>query len=57
VTLSLDKDVQLREGAYGDIKSLGMLGDKYIELFPGSLQSNRLNPGARLEGRELARLR
>lgn len=50
VTLSLDKDVQLREGAYGDIKSLGMLGDKYIELFPGSLQSSRLNPGARLEG-------
>ncbi len=35
LTLSLNPDVQLHEGAVAQITSLGMLGDKYIEILPG----------------------
>jgi phospholipid/cholesterol/gamma-HCH transport system substrate-binding protein len=48
--LALDKDVELRDGAFGQIRSLGMLGDKYVELFPGEVNAPKLAEGKRLEG-------
>ena len=33
--IDLDKDVALRQGASASIESLGLLGDKYVELVPG----------------------
>lgn len=48
--IALEPDVELRQGATGQIKSLGLLGDKYVELEPGSLGAPRLPDGARIEG-------
>ena len=54
VHLILDQDVELHEGAVGHIRSLGLLGDKYVELTPGNLQAPQLPDGARLEGSSAA---
>ncbi len=50
LTLSLDPEVQLHEGASAQITSLGMLGDKYIEILPGDSAAPLLPPGAELGG-------
>jgi phospholipid/cholesterol/gamma-HCH transport system substrate-binding protein len=50
VTLALDPGVVLHEGARAEVSSLGMLGDKYVELEPGSLQGPPLPPGTVLTG-------
>ena len=50
VHLALDPDVELREGASAQIRSLGLLGDKYVELQPGAAGAPRLPKGALLEG-------
>lgn len=49
--LLLEQDVELREGAWGQVKNLGLLGDKYVELFAGDPGKPRLPAGARLRGR------
>src|SRR5512137_1527936 len=36
VTLALNPGITLHQGAYAEVTGLGMLGDKYIELFPGN---------------------
>ena len=48
--VALDPNVELRDGAFGQIRSLGLLGDKYVELFPGKADGPKLNPGAQIEG-------
>jgi phospholipid/cholesterol/gamma-HCH transport system substrate-binding protein len=48
--LALDPGVELREGASAQIRSLGMLGDKYVELQPGAPGAALLASGALLEG-------
>jgi virulence factor Mce-like protein len=50
VTLALDPGVVLHEGATAEVTSLGMLGDKYVELFPGKLSGPRLSPDTVLTG-------
>jgi len=50
VTLALDAAVTLHEGARAEVTSLGMLGDKYVELFPGALDAPVLAPGTVLGG-------
>jgi phospholipid/cholesterol/gamma-HCH transport system substrate-binding protein len=50
IHLALDPGVELREGASAQIRSLGMLGDKYVELQPGAPGAPRLAQGALLEG-------
>ncbi len=50
VTLALDPQVALHQGAHAEVTSLGMLGDKYVELFPGPLASPPLAPGTVLSG-------
>jgi phospholipid/cholesterol/gamma-HCH transport system substrate-binding protein len=48
--VALEKDVELREGAFGQIRNLGLLGDKYIELSPGRVGAPRLPEGAQISG-------
>ena len=36
VTMEIDKDVQLRGNAFARIANLGLLGEKYVEIVPGS---------------------
>ena len=50
VTLALDPGVELHEGASAAVSSLGMLGDKYVELNPGPLSSPPLPEGTVLKG-------
>src|SRR5262249_11295482 len=47
VTMEIDSDVELRDGAFARVVNLGLLGEKYVEIVPGP-------PNApRAEGREL----
>ena len=50
VHLALDPGVELREGASAQIRSLGLLGDKYVELQRGRPGRAPPRPGALLEG-------
>ena len=50
VKLLLEGDVELREGAYGQVRNLGLLGDKYVDLFGGEPGKPRLPEGARISG-------
>ncbi|KAA0251105.1 MAG: MCE family protein [Acidobacteria bacterium] len=46
----LDPEVVLREGAWGQIRNMGLLGDKYVELYPGRPDGTKLPGGARIDG-------
>jgi phospholipid/cholesterol/gamma-HCH transport system substrate-binding protein len=48
--LALDPGVELHQGAIAQVRSLGMLGDKYVELSPGDPSAPKLANGALLEG-------
>jgi phospholipid/cholesterol/gamma-HCH transport system substrate-binding protein len=48
--LALDPNVELHQGAIAQVRSLGMLGDKYVELSTGDPSAPRLPNGALLEG-------
>ena len=48
--LALDPNVELHQGAIAQVRSLGMLGDKYVELSAGDPAGPRLPNGALIEG-------
>ena len=48
--LLLEADVELREGAFAQVKNMGLLGDKYVDLYPGAPGRLRLPEGARISG-------
>lgn len=50
VEIELSKDIALRDGASGSVQSLGMLGDKYIELVPGPVGAPPIAEGTTLKG-------
>ncbi len=50
LTLSLDPDVHLYADASARISSIGMLGDKYVEILPGNPTAGALPPDAVLTG-------
>ncbi len=50
VTLGLDSEVQLHQGAWAEVSSMGMLGDKYISLHPGAPDQPALAAGTVLQG-------
>jgi len=52
VDIELEKEVELRKGAGAAIQSLGMLGENYVELYPGSQSAPPLPTGTLLEGKE-----
>ncbi len=49
-TLSLEPGIALREGAKAEVRSLGMLGEEYVELDPGPKGAPPLPPGTELKG-------
>jgi len=51
VTLLLDTPMELTEGAYATISSLGLLGDKFVELDSGRAGAPALPAGDLIEGR------
>lgn len=48
--LLLESEVELREGAFAQVKNMGLLGDKYVDLFAGRPGAARLPEGARIPG-------
>ena len=50
VELDIDPGVELREGAASQIANLGLLGEKYVELYPGPAGGPPLKEGTVLKG-------
>ena len=50
VRLLLERDVDLRQGSRAEIKNMGLLGDKYVEILPGPQQNAALEPGSIIPG-------
>ena len=50
VEMSLEPDIALHEGASAAVSSLGMLGEKYIEVLPGNPGAPVLSEGATIPG-------
>ena len=50
VELEIDPGVEVRQGAVPQIANLGLLGEKYVELFPGPAGAPPLPEGAVLRG-------
>src|SRR5713226_6139322 len=50
VDMDIDPNVELRQGASASISSLGLLGEKYVELVPGPVGAAPLPEGSVLKG-------
>ncbi len=50
VHLLLEEDLGLTEGSFARISNMGLLGDKYVELVPGSTEAPPLPNGATIPG-------
>ena len=51
-TISVDKRIILREDSEAYIDTLGLMGGKYIEVTPGTVDAGELEPGATLRGED-----
>ena len=51
-TISLKETIRLREDAQFSITVIGLLGEKYIEITPGSIDAPIIKPGATLVGKD-----
>jgi phospholipid/cholesterol/gamma-HCH transport system substrate-binding protein len=49
-TLAIERAIVLHEGARAEVTSLGILGDKYVEFYPGDPNAPALAPGTVLAG-------
>jgi phospholipid/cholesterol/gamma-HCH transport system substrate-binding protein len=56
ITVRVSPDAQVRKDSRAEIRSLGMMGAKYIEISPGSADSPDLVSGDTIEGRSPASL-
>ncbi|NQT95605.1 MAG: MCE family protein [Candidatus Omnitrophica bacterium] len=52
LTLTIDNSAKLREGAEAYVTTLGLMGEKYIELSPGAKAAAYIKPGARITGKD-----
>lgn len=52
LTVSLDKKAKVEEDAEAFINTLGLIGEKYVEILPGTPGKRILKPGEVLAGRE-----
>ena len=52
VTIDLERDVELRQGASAAIANLGLLGEKYLELIPGPIGAPPLPEDSVLTGNQ-----
>lgn len=50
LTLRIDPQARIRKNSRAYIRSLGMMGAKYVEVSPGSAEAQELAPGEPLEG-------
>ena len=50
VRIALEPDVELRQGATGQIRAISLLGEKYVDISPGPPGGVVLPDGARIEG-------
>jgi phospholipid/cholesterol/gamma-HCH transport system substrate-binding protein len=50
LVMSLEPHVQLHEGSRAQVVNMGILGDKYVEIVPGSVAAPLLPAGAELVG-------
>ena len=53
ITLSLNPDITLKEGAIASIRTKGIIGDKYIKLSPGYAEKT-IPPGGKIHETESA---
>ncbi len=56
VTVKVDPKARVRKDSRVEIRSLGMMGAKYVEISPGSAEGADLKPGEILEGQAPASL-
>jgi phospholipid/cholesterol/gamma-HCH transport system substrate-binding protein len=56
LTVKISPDARVREDSRAEIRSLGMMGAKYVEISPGSPDSPVLESGSTLEGKSPASL-
>jgi phospholipid/cholesterol/gamma-HCH transport system substrate-binding protein len=52
LTLSIFEDAIIKEDARAAIKTLGLVGGKYVELTPGSPEADLIKPGAAIDGED-----
>lgn len=52
LTVSLDKKAKVEEDAEAFINTLGLIGEKYVEILPGTPGKRILKPGEALQGKE-----
>lgn len=52
LTVSLDKGAKVEEDAEAFINTLGLIGEKYVEILPGTTGKRILKPGESLQGRD-----
>jgi len=52
VTVSVGKNIVLHEDSEVYIDTLGLMGEKYVEVTPGTIDSGILEPGATLKGQD-----
>ena len=56
LTVKISPDARVRKDSRAEIRSLGMMGAKYVEISPGSPDSPELQPGDTIEGSSPASL-
>jgi phospholipid/cholesterol/gamma-HCH transport system substrate-binding protein len=52
VSLELNKDTKIRQGSKASVTTLGLMGEKYIELTPGDKGAPFLEDNATLQGKD-----
>jgi len=52
LTLVIDNSAKLREGATAHVTTLGLMGEKYIELTPGEVAAAVIKPGTTINGKD-----
>lgn len=52
LTVSLDKKAKVEEDAEAFINTLGLIGEKYVEILPGTPGKRALKSGEKLQGKE-----
>lgn len=50
VTLLVDPSLKLGKGAKAYVRNMGLLGDKYVELYPGDISLGILEKGEKIKG-------
>ncbi len=56
ITVAISPKARIRKDSRAQIRDLGMMGSKYVEISPGSPNSPELPPGATIEGQSPASL-